>query len=159
MLCGSSYIGIDHTYAPYTCFGAYRLCKKLIEVCFRGTLQDQSSEDGALPEFQNSSTMQRRTSPSHRRSPGNPASLPTTYWSWRRHGYRISGALCFLSRSRSFSRCRFADNVAIFLHYSVQLISSSFYFSWTLPYFFRFFLRSFRSPEPLPPQFGKGSPR
>ena len=69
----------DHACAPYTCFGAYRRCKEtLVEVCFRETLQEQASEDGALSEFQNSPTMQRRISPSHRRSPGNPVSSPTT---------------------------------------------------------------------------------
>ena len=74
-------------------------------------------------------------------------------------GFLIWSALCCLSRSRSCSRYLCADNVAIYLHFSVQLISYSFAFSWTLPSFFRFFLRSFRSPEPLPPELGKGSPR
>ena len=77
-------------------------------------------------------------------------------------GILIWSALCCLSRSRSCSRYFCADNVAIYLHFSVQLIHYSFSFSWTLPSFFsffRFFFRSSRSPEPLPPELGKGAPR
>ena len=63
-------------------------------------------------------------------------------------GFLIWSALCCLSRSRSFSRYLCADNVAIYLHFSVQLIGFYLSFSWTLLSFFPFFVSSF---DPLAP--------
>ena len=59
-------------------------------------------------------------------------------------GFLIWSALCCLSRSRSCSRYLCADNVAIYLHFHVQLIGYYLSFSWTLlSFFYPFFVSSF----------------
>ena len=131
----------DHACAPYTCLGAYRRCKEtLVEVCFRGTLQNKHPKmapslnfrilhqcrDELRLHIEEALAIQRHRPQLNRRD----EDMGT--------GFLIWSALCYLSRSWSFSRYLCADNVAIYLHFSVQLIGYYLSFSWTLLSFFLF---------------------